>query len=824
MKSLYSIQEQHVKRLEGILNSPIRAALDSSATGTGKTVCAAEIAKRHPGQTVVICPKAVIPSWTKELTERGVPVQVTNYEKLRAGSLSYGTWDAKGKHWLWKCPKDTLLIFDEVHKCAGDKTQNSEILIEAKRQGYKILMLSATVASSPSHLRATGYVLGLHKLQDFQRFCMANGCKRNYWGVLEYAGSVEAMQILGKALAPLSSRMTVADLQDHFMDTQIITEPLEFGDSLAGCYAEMQAELAELAEKSKYDSTGAAANALVIQLRARQRVELLKVPVMLEMTRDALTEGKSVALFVNFQQTLDALAEKFENARVIHGKQTAKERQAGIEAFQEDRCRVIVCNTAAGGVGVSLHDVTGKHPRLAIISPDWNEKAIVQTMGRVHRAGGKTHSQQRVLFAAETVEADVEKSLRKKIRNMEILNEETAGQLPTKVEPTAPEIMPAVTPDPAPCSQGAIVQAPHSERKHAQYSPSALKMFEACPSFQKRDGTNAIAEQGTKIHEALESGDLSGLNDVERDIAEFCFGFRAHVREEKAATGAKVTKSIEEIKFNIDLETEKTFGSCDLIELYDDGSAVMMDWKTGYGAVEDAEINAQLWAYTLGAFQKFPEIEKLDAYLVLPRRQEISSATFLRSDVPKLKLRLGTIIARAKELSGSFFSPKEGVCDYCGGRGSCQALADKALVIGDKSGFVVPETVDLASADPAEKAKLLKLANLLTDWAADVKKELLRQALEEGAELPGYRLDQRRTPRTIASPLGAWEVVKDSLSLDEFINCATRISVTSLETAYAEKAPKGKKTASKSALNDLLQDAGVMGPEGVVHVLKAVKA
>jgi len=144
------------------------------------------------------------------------------------------------------------------------------------------------------------------------------------------------------------------------------------------------------------------------------------------MAEDLLAEGKSVAIFANFNATIEALVSKLNikaGISVIHGNQTAGERQTAIDLFQTDVSRVIICNTAAGGVGISLHDITGKHPRASIISPDWNEKNIIQVIGRVHRAGGKTPSMQRILFAAGTVEESVQKSVNKKIKRLKVLNE-----------------------------------------------------------------------------------------------------------------------------------------------------------------------------------------------------------------------------------------------------------------------------------------------------------------------------------------------------------------------------------------------------------------
>jgi superfamily II DNA or RNA helicase len=346
-----------------------------------------------------------------------------NYEKLRAGNTPHGKWVKK--QWVWTIPR-SLIIFDEAHKCSGAATKNAKMLIEAKDR-HAVLMLSATIANSPLQMRAAGWLLGAHMLGNFWQWCIKNGCVKNRWNGLEFFGDHAHIAAVAGQIAHRCARMTAAELADHFAETQIITEPLAFGDEIADIYEEMESEIAALDDIAKGDSKNAAAAALVAQLRARQRVELLKVPLMVDMVEDLLAEGKSVAVFVNFSATLDALKEKLPaNSSKIDGRQTAEEREAAIEAFQNNVSKVVVANIAAGGVGISLHDTHGGHPRAAIISPDWNEKNIIQVVGRVHRAGGKSPSMQRILFAAGTIEEKVERSVRKKISLLRTLNEESA--------------------------------------------------------------------------------------------------------------------------------------------------------------------------------------------------------------------------------------------------------------------------------------------------------------------------------------------------------------------------------------------------------------
>jgi superfamily II DNA or RNA helicase len=74
MKTLYPRQEEHMTKLMSILRDH-KSALDSSETGTGKTIVGAEIASRANKTdrmpVLVVCPKSVIPAWKRELEDRG---------------------------------------------------------------------------------------------------------------------------------------------------------------------------------------------------------------------------------------------------------------------------------------------------------------------------------------------------------------------------------------------------------------------------------------------------------------------------------------------------------------------------------------------------------------------------------------------------------------------------------------------------------------------------------------------------------------------------------------------------------------------------------
>jgi superfamily II DNA or RNA helicase len=420
VKKLFPVQESH---LAVILKALFygNAALDGSVTGAGKTLVACNAVKEMKRPAVVVCPKVSIPMWERELEEQGCDYYgAINYEMLRTGKTPYGTW--AHKIWQWKLPENTMLVFDECQRAKGWNSQNAKIMWSSKR--YTTLMLSASAAKDPTEMKALGYLLGLHNLRDFWKWALRNGCSHGYFGGLEFSGTPEDIDRLHKEIFPdHGSRLTFTDMAEYFQATEVNMTPLDFGPEVKEAYEHMAAELAELEQKKAADSSGA--EALTIRLRARQKVELLKVPYMVEQTFEFLSEGRSVVLFVNFSQTLEALRSRISSVYdvgIIAGIDI-KNRQKYIDAFADDQLRVMLCNVQAGGVSVNLHDRHGKYPRVSIISPSDNEKDVLQCVGRIHRAGGATPTQQHILFAANTIEEEVKENCETKLGRIEIFND-----------------------------------------------------------------------------------------------------------------------------------------------------------------------------------------------------------------------------------------------------------------------------------------------------------------------------------------------------------------------------------------------------------------
>lgn len=431
MKSLFPRQRDAVDFHLRVL-SQRGASLDTSKTGTGKTIVSAHVAREYGGPVAVICPKIVIPHWRRELEAHGVePVFVLNYEKLRTGRTQYLFKQGK-KSFTWLMPNDILLIFDECHKCMSPTSQNSMMLVAAKQQGLKCLLLSATACQDPTEMRSIGYALGVHNLlraehglPSWVSWMKSYGCWQDQWRNWNPPRNPQRLKPLNAQLySTCAVQLRPSDLPAAFAENHVITEPLEFSaiDEIRRYYDESGLE-SQILDLFLADPTGGAGGEVLVELlRARQLAEAAKVPDIIEMANDLVGEGSSVVIFVNFRETAQHLFESLPLASLIIGGQSDAERERMVQDFQSDLNRVAICVGSAGGVGVSLHDMHGNYPRVSLISPSYDYKEYVQVLGRIHRNGAKSPATQRVLVAAGTIEEKVIDALERKRQYMDTLH------------------------------------------------------------------------------------------------------------------------------------------------------------------------------------------------------------------------------------------------------------------------------------------------------------------------------------------------------------------------------------------------------------------
>lgn len=454
--SLLEYQKPHVNKLIRSLNIH-NIAVDASDTGTGKTYCALYIAKQLNLKPLIICPKSVLTNWKRVASEIDIePLIVTNYDII-VNNISKKKQDLKlvnidnGSHlhycrrkyvkindnqksdsdsesetneqleihvletFEWFIPENSLVIFDEVHRCKSDNSRHYKLLISIKdylSPRIKCLLLSATIADKPKSFKSIAYLL------DW----INNPKSYNVWLKTGTSGmSLTQAKLINRTLFPrYGSRIKITKLGNLFPQNSIIPECYDMDNAkqIEQEYENIKIAIEDLRSKRNENKC------MFSQItRSRQIVELLKIPSFCEVINDHLDNGSSVVVFVNYTETLERLASIFKTTSVLHGKQNENQRMKIIDDFQSNKTKLIISNIRVGGVGISLHDIHGDHPRVSIISPSWSAQDTIQTLGRIHRANGKTPVIQKFIFCAGTLEEYICAKLREKINDLNMIND-----------------------------------------------------------------------------------------------------------------------------------------------------------------------------------------------------------------------------------------------------------------------------------------------------------------------------------------------------------------------------------------------------------------
>lgn len=429
MKTLFPKQQELHDKFVRLQLSGVNTC-DTSHTGTGKTVVGCQTAKTLNRPVAIICPKAVIPSWEREMKETGIePVFILNHEKLRTGKTPFMSKVGK-KIMRWSLPSDTLVLIDEVHKCKGPYTQNAQLLISLVQQKFSVHAMSATAAEDPTEMRGLGYMLGLHSLNNPVRdlkswysWMYTWGCQQNEWGAWELVERSVLPMLREVMYNHNVHRLTTKDFPDSFKENRVIVDPIQYANAakIKAAYKKAGITPEIVQQYIEHGTVEDSEHMLVNILRARQLAESFKIPDLVEMSEELMHEGKSVVLFVNFSETVQTLRQNL-GCRSIQGGQSAEERQEAIDRFQNDEDHVIVLNIAAGGTGISLHDTHGNRQRVSIICPCFSAKNHMQTLGRIHRNGAKSDAIQKILVANDSIEEHVMVAITKRLTNLNLLH------------------------------------------------------------------------------------------------------------------------------------------------------------------------------------------------------------------------------------------------------------------------------------------------------------------------------------------------------------------------------------------------------------------
>ncbi|XBX10556.1 DUF2800 domain-containing protein [Enterocloster clostridioformis] len=317
--------------------------------------------------------------------------------------------------------------------------------------------------------------------------------------------------------------------------------------------------------------------------------------------------------------------------------------------------------------------------------------------------------------------------------------------------------------------------------RHALLSASSSKRWLNCtPSARleeqfTRDTGSVYAEEGTAAH-ALAEHKLKRLlkrrskrpvSDYDCDEMEECTDeYVSYAMEQIELARQNCKDPIVLIEQHLDYSAyvPEGFGTGDLV-IVEDGTLTVIDLKYGKGVAVEAEWNPQMMLYGLGALELFDAIYDID--------MEISVSDLMDWVETELKPKAQLAINGEGEFRcGSW-------CRFCKAKNTCRARAEEYLRLAQME-FQAP-----ALLSDEEIAEVLKVADDLAKWAADVYAFATDEAITHGKQWAGFKLVEGRSNRKYTDEEEVAEAAKAAGYTD--IYKSTLVGITEMEKLMGKK-------------------------------------
>lgn len=352
------------------------------------------------------------------------------------------------------------------------------------------------------------------------------------------------------------------------------------------------------------------------------------------------------------------------------------------------------------------------------------------------------------------------------------------------------------------------------DRPHAERSASQLPKLALCAGYKPGKGgkrTHWVTAQGLRGHHALETNDTSELeSEHEEELVQICADY-----VNRFTAGADVDLREPRVE-----TIQGRWGYLDRILVYREArKARLFDYKFVIKREpDDAEVNLQGFDYVVGFLEspEWKDIDEVEVHFIAPRFGSVTTATFTREDLPRLKLDILSILSRAKatdrkRAAVDRFTPDYDVCRFCDRIGNCPAITKHAVVVHDRYVStpvpLVPANVHSSQAnDPKTLGQLLTIANVLEGWCQSVKAHAAETAKFDGIIAEGYELTYRKGQRRVTDPVALITVArKHGVTIDDILANA-KVSLPALESIVKSKAPRGTKAAKALEFTHDLRD------------------
>ena len=349
--------------------------------------------EKFTDKSAIVLDNNVRTTWGYLLTMGVHQIAIVNYESLR----KYFVWDIKGdgKQFRLKdvvfCPQITAfksIIIDESHRVKDPSAQQT-IFTKGLSVGkdWCILLSGTPVVNRPEDLIAQLSIM--NRLSEFggRAKFVADYCTDPKDKKAEPAVS---LSVLSKQLYDTCMiRREKAKVLPQLPDKTRVDLYVEINNAneynLAA--ADLASYLREYTECTDWEiRRKMRMEALVKFMTLRSLATKGKIAQAVDFIRIFLDSGKKLIVFCSLHEIVDELKKAFPRAVTVTGRDSAVDKQASVDAFQNNPdVTLIICSIKAAGVGLTLTASSD----VAFVELAWTYADCCQCEDRAHRIGQK---------------------------------------------------------------------------------------------------------------------------------------------------------------------------------------------------------------------------------------------------------------------------------------------------------------------------------------------------------------------------------------------------------------------------------------------------
>ncbi len=353
------------------------------------------------------------------------------------------------------------------------------------------------------------------------------------------------------------------------------------------------------------------------------------------------------------------------------------------------------------------------------------------------------------------------------------------------------------------------------DERHGLPSASETERLALCrASFLRAqnqpDTTSDIAQAGTRIHEAVETGDRTGLNIAEERLAEDCVQLAFIVHDEAGFSGVEC-ETILEHRFWLNNEDGKRMfsGKPDFVGI-DGKRALVIDYKTGYLETIEASRNLQLRALAVLVAENHG-VDDISVAIVQPNLSPgYSIARYTSKDLEVAKSQLLKLLDEVND-EDAVANPGEKQCRYCKAKPVCKEAQEAS--------FSVIKT-DLTELDERRLPDLLEKCDLADRVISAIRSAALG-VVQSGGTVDGWELPNPGKSRAFVSTYAVFSALGDTIPREAFAN-ACDVKLNKLEQAWLDATDENETKSSRLAeLRRRLEGVSVYTEKKVRKLRKA---